>query len=84
MRVLVTGGAGLPGSNRADRGLPAGRAVDAGPSSAYGDSEVVPKVEGMCANPLSPHARHKHLGERCEADVVRASRAAARGPGGAA
>ena len=39
------------------------RVVYAASSSAYGDSVVLPKVEGMPANPQSPYALQKHVGE---------------------
>lgn len=43
------------------------RVVYAASSSAYGDTEVLPKVETMPANPLSPYALQKFVGERyCE------------------
>jgi nucleoside-diphosphate-sugar epimerase len=40
------------------------RFVYAASSSAYGDTEVLPKSEDMPANPLSPYALQKWLGER--------------------
>ena len=40
------------------------RFVYAASSSAYGDTEVLPKVEEMPANPLSPYALQKWVGER--------------------
>jgi len=40
------------------------RVVYAASSSAYGDTEVLPKVETMAANPLSPYALQKYAGER--------------------
>lgn len=40
------------------------RFVYAASSSAYGDAEVLPKVEDMPANPLSPYALQKWVGER--------------------
>lgn len=40
------------------------RVVYAASSSAYGDTEVLPKVESMPANPLSPYALQKYTGER--------------------
>lgn len=40
------------------------RFVYAASSSAYGDTEVLPKVETMPANPLSPYALQKFVGER--------------------
>ena len=39
------------------------RLVFAGSSSAYGDTEVLPKVETMLARPKSPYAAQKVLGE---------------------
>ena len=39
------------------------RVVYAASSSAYGDTEVLPKVESMAANPLSPYAAQKLMGE---------------------
>lgn len=39
------------------------RIVYAASSSAYGDTEVLPKVETMAANPLSPYALQKYVGE---------------------
>ncbi|MDZ4131787.1 MAG: NAD-dependent epimerase/dehydratase family protein, partial [Dethiobacteria bacterium] len=39
------------------------RVVFAASSSAYGDTEVLPKVEDMAANPLSPYAVNKYAGE---------------------
>lgn len=39
------------------------RVVYAASSSAYGDSVVLPKVEGMPADPQSPYALQKHVGE---------------------
>ena len=41
----------------------AGRVVYAGSSSAYGDTEVLPKVETMAPRPKSPYAVQKLLGE---------------------
>ena len=41
----------------------AGRVVYAASSSAYGDTEVLPKVEGMTPQPKSPYALHKLVGE---------------------
>jgi nucleoside-diphosphate-sugar epimerase len=38
--------------------------VYAGSSSAYGDTAVLPKREDMVANPLSPYALQKLVGER--------------------
>jgi nucleoside-diphosphate-sugar epimerase len=40
------------------------RFVYAASSSAYGDTEVLPKSEDMPANPLSPYALQKWVGER--------------------
>jgi nucleoside-diphosphate-sugar epimerase len=39
------------------------RVVYAGSSSAYGDTEVLPKVETMAPSPLSPYAAQKLMGE---------------------
>jgi UDP-glucose 4-epimerase len=39
------------------------RVVYAASSSAYGDTEVLPKVETMPARPLSPYALQKYTGE---------------------
>lgn len=39
------------------------RVVFAASSSAYGDTEVLPKVEDMAAHPLSPYAVGKYAGE---------------------
>lgn len=39
------------------------RVVYAASSSVYGDTEVLPKHEGMAANPQSPYAVTKHVGE---------------------
>lgn len=41
----------------------AGRVVYAGSSSAYGDTDVLPKVETMLPRPKSPYAAQKLLGE---------------------
>ncbi len=41
----------------------AGRVVYAASSSAYGDTEVLPKVEDMAPHPKSPYAVQKLLGE---------------------
>jgi UDP-glucose 4-epimerase len=41
-----------------------GRYVFAASSSAYGDTEVLPKVESMPPNPLSPYAAQKVAGEQ--------------------
>jgi nucleoside-diphosphate-sugar epimerase len=40
------------------------RVVYAASSSAYGDTEVLPKTEGIAGNPLSPYALQKLVGER--------------------
>lgn len=40
-----------------------GRVVYAASSSAYGDTEVLPKTEAMTPNPLSPYAAQKLMGE---------------------
>ena len=40
------------------------RLVYAASSSAYGDTKVLPKSEDMPANPLSPYALQKFVGER--------------------
>jgi UDP-glucose 4-epimerase len=40
-----------------------GRVVYAASSSAYGDTEVLPKTETMLANPNSPYAAQKLMGE---------------------
>jgi UDP-glucose 4-epimerase len=40
-----------------------GRVVYAASSSAYGDTEVLPKVETMPPSPLSPYAAQKLMGE---------------------
>jgi nucleoside-diphosphate-sugar epimerase len=40
-----------------------GRVVYAASSSAYGDTEVLPKIETMPANPKSPYAAQKLMGE---------------------
>jgi nucleoside-diphosphate-sugar epimerase len=39
------------------------RVVFAASSSAYGDTETLPKVESMPATPLSPYALQKYVGE---------------------
>lgn len=39
------------------------RVIYAASSSAYGDTAVLPKVETMSANPLSPYAVTKYVGE---------------------
>jgi UDP-glucose 4-epimerase len=41
----------------------AGRVVYAASSSAYGDTEVLPKVENMAPQPKSPYALQKLMGE---------------------
>ncbi len=41
----------------------AGRVVYAASSSAYGDTEVLPKIESMAPNPKSPYALQKLVGE---------------------
>ena len=41
----------------------AGRVVYAGSSSAYGDTEILPKVETMAPRPKSPYALQKLAGE---------------------
>ncbi|HLI82926.1 MAG TPA: SDR family oxidoreductase [Bryobacteraceae bacterium] len=48
---------------RAARAGGVGRVVYAASSSAYGDTEVLPKVETMAPNPKSPYALHKLVGE---------------------
>lgn len=48
---------------RAAREGGAGRVVYAASSSAYGDSEVLPKVESMLPHPKSPYALQKLVGE---------------------
>jgi UDP-glucose 4-epimerase len=48
---------------RAAKDGKAGRVVYAASSSAYGDSEVLPKVETMAPHPKSPYALQKLLGE---------------------
>ncbi len=40
------------------------RLVFAGSSSVYGDTPTLPKREDMPANPLSPYALHKQVGEQ--------------------
>lgn len=40
------------------------RVVYASSSSVYGDSEILPKVESMSINPLSPYALSKYAAER--------------------
>jgi UDP-glucose 4-epimerase len=49
---------------RAAREGGAGRVVYAGSSSAYGDTEVMPKVETMPPRPRSPYALQKLVGEQ--------------------
>jgi nucleoside-diphosphate-sugar epimerase len=48
---------------RAAREGAAGRVVYAASSSAYGDTEVLPKVESMTPRPKSPYALQKLVGE---------------------
>jgi nucleoside-diphosphate-sugar epimerase len=48
---------------RAAREGNAGRVVYAASSSAYGDTEVLPKVESMTPQPKSPYALQKLMGE---------------------
>jgi UDP-glucose 4-epimerase len=48
---------------RAAREGGVGRVVYAASSSAYGDTEVLPKVESMAPNPKSPYALQKLVGE---------------------
>jgi nucleoside-diphosphate-sugar epimerase len=48
---------------RAARAGEVGRVVYAASSSAYGDSQVLPKVESMAPSPKSPYALHKLAGE---------------------
>jgi len=48
---------------RAAREGGVGRVVYAASSSAYGDTEVLPKVETMTPNPKSPYALQKLVGE---------------------
>ena len=48
---------------RAAREGQAGRVVYAASSSAYGDTEVLPKVETMLPRPKSPYALQKLMGE---------------------
>jgi nucleoside-diphosphate-sugar epimerase len=48
---------------RAAQEAGAKRVVYAASSSAYGDTEVLPKVESMRAAPLSPYAAQKLMGE---------------------
>src|SRR6266487_323016 len=49
---------------RAAREGNAGRVVYAASSSAYGDTEVLPKVESMMPRPKSPYALQKLVGEQ--------------------
>ena len=48
---------------RAARECQAGRVVYAASSSAYGDTEILPKVEEMTPRPKSPYALQKLVGE---------------------
>ena len=48
---------------RAARDGQAGRVVYAASSSAYGDTDVLPKVESMTPRPKSPYALQKLMGE---------------------
>src|SRR4029077_14223549 len=48
---------------RAAREGEVGRVVYAASSSAYGDTEILPKVETMAPHPLSPYALQKLVGE---------------------
>jgi nucleoside-diphosphate-sugar epimerase len=48
---------------RAAKAGEVGRVVYAASSSAYGDTEILPKVETMAPNPKSPYALHKLVGE---------------------
>jgi UDP-glucose 4-epimerase len=48
---------------RAAKDGQAGRVVFAASSSAYGDTEVLPKVESMTPRPKSPYALQKLIGE---------------------
>ncbi len=48
---------------RAAKDGQAGRVVYAASSSAYGDTEVLPKVENMTPRPKSPYALQKLIGE---------------------
>ena len=54
---------GTLGILEAARGAGVRRVVYAASSSAYGDTEVLPKVETMPANPRSPYALQKYAGE---------------------
>jgi nucleoside-diphosphate-sugar epimerase len=49
----------------AARGAGVERFVFAGSSAAYGDSETLPKHEGLPVDPLSPYAIGKVAGEQC-------------------
>jgi nucleoside-diphosphate-sugar epimerase len=48
---------------RAAKAGQVGRVVYAASSSAYGDTEILPKVETMAPSPKSPYALHKLVGE---------------------
>jgi UDP-glucose 4-epimerase len=60
-RANVTGTVNLLEACRAAR---VRRVVFAASSSAYGDTEILPKHEDMPPNPLSPYALQKFIGER--------------------
>ncbi len=47
------------------------RVVLASSSSVYGESEVLPKHEGLCPCPVSPYALHKLIGEQYAALFAR-------------
>lgn len=47
------------------------RVVLASSSSVYGESEALPKHEGLCPSPLSPYALHKLIGEQYAALFAR-------------
>ncbi len=47
------------------------RLVFASSSSVYGESETLPKHEGLCPSPLSPYALHKLVGEHYAALFAR-------------
>ena len=47
------------------------RVVLASSSSVYGESETLPKHEGLCPAPLSPYALHKLIGEQYAALFTR-------------